>query len=484
MSLTPHQAAGLVDELHTELLNRQPLIEKYDNYYAGQQKLKYASQEFAEAFGGLFTDFADNWCGVVVDAKAERLEVVGFRADGERENDRKTWDLWRSMELDAISNAAFLDTLIGARSFGLAWEGPDGLEMTFEHASQAIVGYYPGSRRRKAGLKCWSDDTHEYATLYTADELWKFQRARLSTSSGLQVVTTARFGQGQWVQREVAGETWPLTHTLGAVPLVELQNRLRLAREPHSELESVVPMQDGANLLWSHMFTTSDFAAFPQRVLLGIEPPLEAIRNEAGEIVGEREIPLDRFRVSRIARFTEAAPGAKIDQWAAADLSNYTQVIELVVQHIAAQTKTPPDYLLGKMANLSGEALTAAERGLVSAVIERQNAITGGIREFMRLGHLANGDPESAEKMRLGTVRWKDPQYRTEGEHVDALMKMKAIGVPEEALWERLADVDQTEIERWKNMQAEQTARSFVGDLAGALSGAKPVTDESVVNGD
>jgi hypothetical protein len=471
MPLTAEQAVAQVDSLYAELLARTPDVERFDAYYRGDHPLQFASDEFRKAFGGLFGTFADNWCGVVVDAKAERLEVAGFRSDDGREKDRASWDLWRSQDLDTQANAAFLEGLISGRVFGLAWAGPDGVSMTFEHPAQAIVGYAPGTRQRVAGLKAWADDDTEYATLYTADEVWKWRRPKLSRSP-LAVVS---YGKGGWEPREVADEPWPLPHDLGAVPLVEIPNRLRLMAPPQSELAAVIPVQDTVNLLWSHLITASDFAAFPQRVVLGAEQPMEAIRDADGNVVGERPIPVDRFRVSRIAWLEDA--DAKIGEWAAADLSNYTKVIELAVTHIAALTKTPPDYLLGQMVNLSGEALTAAERGLVSAVVERQNAFAGGLREFVRLGHLANGDPAAASGLAQGRVVWRDPQYRTEGEHVDALLKMRALGVPDEALWERLPGVDQTEIDRWSGMRDSAASRLLGGDIAALLGGVKPEPD-------
>jgi hypothetical protein len=465
MPITPDQAAGMVDTLHTELVNRRTEIDKYDAYYEGEHPLQFASEQFRKAFGGLFDSFADNWCGVVVDSKAERLEVVGFRADGKREADRASWDLWRTHDLDSESNGAFTDALISGRVFGLAWEGPEGEEITFEHASQAIVGYAPGTRKRVAGLKCWSDDTTEYATLYTVDELWKFERPRQKTAAGVYVTT---FGDGRWNQREITGESWPLTHSLGAVPLVEITNRKRLRAEPTSELASVIPMQDAVNLLWSHLITASDFAAFPQRVVLGAEQPVERIYDADGNVVGEKPVPLERFRQGRITWLEDA--DAKIAEWAAADLSNYTTVVELAVQHIAAQTNTPPEYMLSSQR----VATPDGQKSLVSSVRERQNAFHGGLRELMRLGHLAAGDPAAAELIARGSLRWKDPQYRSEGEHVDALVKMKALGVPDEAIWEQLPDVDQPEIERWKALQADQVSRALGGDLASVFAGVKP----------
>lgn len=455
-----------VDRLYGELSGRLGDIQKHEAYYEGDHPLKFATPEFSKAFGGLFNEFSDNWCAVVVDAKSERLEVSGFRAKGGRENDAATWDLWRAHGLDADSNAAITDALTCSRAFGLAWPGPDGPELTFEHASEAIVGYEPGSRRRVAALKTWCDDTTEFATLYDDTYAYKFERARRETASGLQLGNAKG-----WLRREVPAEPWPLAHDLGAVPMVELPNRLRLNKPPRSELHSVIPVQNAVNLLWAHLITASDFAAFNQRVVLGTERPMEAVYDGDGNITGQRPIEIERFRASRMMFFGN--PDAKIAEWGATDLSNYTKVIELAVRHIAAQTKTPPDYLLGQMANLSGEALTAAERGLVKAVHERQNALKGGLREFMRLAHLANDDTASAQAIADGTIVWRDAQYRTEGEHVDALMKMKALGVPDEAIWERIPGVDQTEIDRWKSMQTDSVARALGGDLAAALTGPK-----------
>jgi hypothetical protein len=50
-----------------------------ERHYKGKHNLGFASDRFRQAFGGLFKDFADNWCEVVCDAPAERLTPVGFR---------------------------------------------------------------------------------------------------------------------------------------------------------------------------------------------------------------------------------------------------------------------------------------------------------------------------------------------------------------------------------------------------------------------
>ena len=52
---------------------------------------------------------------------------------------------------------------------------------------------------------------------------------------------------------------------------------------------------------------------------------------------------------------------------------------------------------------------------------------------------------------------WADPENRTEAQHVDALLKMRALGVPLAALWEMFGATP-VQIERWTVMKAKEDA--------------------------
>ena len=74
-------------------------------------------------------------------------------------------------------------------------------------------------------------------------------------------------------------------------------------------------------------------------------------------------------------------------------------------------------------------------------------------------------------------VVWKSPEWRTEGELVDALVKMSTLGVPREVLWERWGATPQ-EITRWRELSQDALDRALSGDVA-AEYGPKPTaTDE------
>lgn len=457
------QALTMLDKLYKGLNNRAGEIKRFGDYYDGIHPLRFASKQFEQYWGGLFKEFADNWAQVVVDSKAERLQVRGIRL-GEGEADEETWRIWQVNGLDADSGLAIIDAIALGRAYALVWGDPDDDDtpmVTFESANEAIVGYESGSRRKRVGaLKCWRDEDtgDEFATLYLPDEVWKFKRSRGEVNilpRDPQLGAPVAQGGPQWVARQdVDGEPNPQPNPLGVVPMVELPNRSRLSAQPTSEIKNVIPLQDAINIIWSHTLTASDFQAFPQRVVLGMEVPKKPIVNDAGEVVGHEPIPLDNVSLDRLLWFED--PDAKIASWPAVDLKNYTDLLETAVGHIAAQTRTPQHYLIGKMANLSGEALKAAETGLVMTVYEKQLYFGEAIREIARLIALARDEKAKAEEMRTATVVWKDPESRSLAELADALGKQAVmLHVPDEALWREYGYTD-TQIQEFKLMQAEQ----------------------------
>lgn len=463
---SPDEALKILERLHAELRGRQAELKKYADYYDGKQPLRYASPEFSSYWGGQFESFSDNWCQVVVDSKTERLVVRGVRI-GQELADEETWRVWQSNGLDADSGLAFVDTLAQGRAFALVWNDPDDDNtplVTFESAHEAIVAYEPGSRRKRvAALKNWLDldGNVEHATLYLPDSVWKFSHQNNAIINYVDR-EPARGGYPAgptWALTDLDTEDNPQPNPMGIVPMVELTNRSRLAREPVSEIVNVVPLQNAVNVIWSHLITASDFAAFPQRVVLGQELPKKPVINEAGEVQGWEPADISKFALDRIIFFEN--PEASIANWAAADLENYTKVIETAVGHIAAQTRTPQHYLVGKMANLSAEALKAAETGLVSTVREKQLYLGEAVREIARLIALVQGDEARADGMRTASVVWKDPESRSDAELADSLGKLaQMLHVPDKILWRRYGFTDD-EIREMESMQDEQAQREL-----------------------
>jgi hypothetical protein len=448
-----------VKRLHDQLKKQRETFELYDAYYQGRPpRMPWLPEQAQNEFARLLSLSNSNYMGLVVDAMVERQIVEGFRIGDELKGDMPTWEIWQANNLDAYSDQVLLEAAIGGRSFLLVAPPAEGAaqpQIFPEHPTQATVAYEPGSgrRRRAAGLKVWLDDWtgRQMATLYLPDKIYKFEAPKQTQG----VVTDIR-----WEQRRVAGETWPAANPLGEVPLVEVANNPRMLTGGVSELADVVCVQDRINKTLADRLMTQDFGAFPQKWAVGF-PETDPNGNA------------NRVDVGRDRMVTSDAAETKFGQFDSAPLDPYSAAKREDVKDVASRTRTPAQYLLGEMSNVNGETLKASESGLVSKVRQRNRSAGEGFEATVRLARRAKGVGSPSE---LIETKWRNPEFRTEGELVDALTKMKPLNVPDEALWERWG-ASEVEIERWKKQAEEQAARDpLVASLQ--QSGPSPVVEE------
>ncbi|MDR3082855.1 MAG: phage portal protein [Streptomyces sp.] len=459
-----------LDRLYEQLLERRKYVELMRCYCEGDHPLPLIADKAREAFRRLLRQARSNYVGLVADATSERIQVDGFRLGDGEAGDPEAWRIWQANNLDADADLLISEAVRVGRSFALVAPNPADRStpiVTAEDATQAIVAYVPGSRReRAAGLKCWLDDWtgQLMATVYLPGGLFKYQAPAPKTGESQ--------GKPKWRPRQVEGEAWPAPNPLGAVPLVELQNRPDLLGEAHSEVEDVLDIQDRINKTLIDRLMAQEFSAFRQRWATGYELP----EDDQGQPVEPFKAAVDRLWVAE-------DPNVKFGEFSATDLTPYLKATDADVQHMAARTRTPAQYLLGQLSNVNGETLKATESGLVSKVRQRQRPLGEGLEEVVRLYLAAAGD--TRDLARIETI-WHNPEFRTEGELVDALVKMSTLGVPREALWERWG-ASQTEIAQWREQADEQASRILGGDVA-SLYGPKPdqpapadqpVTDET-----
>lgn len=427
--------------LHKELIERRPALQLATDYYDGSHNLSFQSKRFREAFGGLFDAFADNWCEVVVDASEERLNVEGFRVGDDVAGDTDAWRIWQANDMDGQSQLAHTDALVGGISYVIPWVGDaKGMpEITVANGHDAIVECHPKRHRdRRAGLRVYRDEWgYDHAELFLPDMVHMFRTAQ--PRADMNIVDAANTG---W---QTEG-TMP--NPLGVVPVIPLQNRPRTRHSRHgviaqSEIRSIIPLQDAVNKLIADMLVGSDKQALPARWATGLEVPTDPQTNQ----------PV-KPQVDTASLLINESPEGSFGVFPAADLRNFTQGIDLLVQHIASISRTPPHYLNASADRLSGESIKAAETGLVAKVRRKMRFFGEGWEESMRLaGRLAGNDRlGAAESMEL---IWSDPESRTESQHVDAILKQKDLGVPEEILWEKLGYSPQ-EIARIKAIKAEE----------------------------
>lgn len=439
------------DSLNKRLDARRPTIVHFERYYEGEHRLHFATQKFREAFGDIFNGFADNWCGVVVDASVERLEVQGFRFGEEEDADEEAWRIWQANGLDAAATIGHEEAIATGYSYLLVAPGEDDEtpQISIEDPKEVIVATVPGTpHKRAAAFKKWVDeDGIAMATLYLPEGIWKW-RTKQKYRGG---------SKPTWVRREDTDDDgFDGDNPLGEVPVIPLLNRPTIRGEGRSDIRSVIPEQDAVNKTVVDMLVASEFAGYRQRWAAGIEVERDPETGEPKKKVFDPGV--DRM-------FTTANEQARFGSFDVSNLENYVKAVEMLVQHIAAQTRTPPHYLLGQSGSFpSGESLKSTETGLVAKARRKMLPFGETYEEAMRLAFRLKGDVDKAAAIDAETI-WRDPESRSEGELVDGLVKLKSIGVPRKALWERLGASPQ-QIQRWETMADQEALQAAASDFA------------------
>ncbi len=419
-------ASKLWKQLDAQAIEAQ----KWHDYYSGEFPLPGNSatlNQAKKAYRELVREGQANWSELVVDATEERLTVEGFRFGSADINggDSDVWSkIWQPADLDSHQSLVHQEALVTGRSYVLVWHGetPDDLPLiTAESSSDVICAYDRG--RTIAALKRWVDP-------WTDEILFAVYLPSVVTRFRLPGKTKQDLAKAV-----LDGENSEIPNTFGQVPIVEFQTKPKLRRPPVSEIAGIAPIQDRINRTVFSRLLAQEFAAFPQRWVVGLD--LE--RDAEGAPIAPFNVGVDKLLVSE-------QPDTKFGSFTESNLAAYIAGAESDIRHLAAISRTPPHYLLGDMVNLSGEALKSAENGLVHKVRRRARVYGSAWERVIRLGLAAIDDARSSDTS--CRVVWTNPQTPTEGELVDALVKMGSLGVPRPALWQRWG-VEPQEIDRW-----------------------------------
>ncbi len=457
--------------LGAELDRRRYTIRKLDRYYDGDhdapEHIKQVKLE--PEYKLLLKQSITNWPQLIVSAVEERCIPQGIRFGGEL--DQQAWDVWQRNYLDADCQTLHTSAFTDGRAGAVVWADPknDGKALvTYEHASNLIVAYEPGSRRRRAAaLRRWQDDDETWhATLYLPDGLYKFSGPKGAAPPSIEA----------WKPREVAGEDWPLDNPLKVVTAVEfaVNRSLRPCRGPfvhaRGEFEGVLPVIDRINTTIFAELLAQAYASFPVRALLG--EPIKWLKDAEGELVRDADgkpTALPPFKKLAVDRFLQIEnKDAKIQQLEGSDLDNYIKAAESHIRHLAAVTKTPPQYLLGELVNISADGMKVAESNLLSKVRSHMRVLGEDHEEVTRIGLMVEG--RDAGSVVDAELLWKNPEIRSDAQLADATLKLKDV-LPWRMQMEYLGYSDK-EIARAEELRGDDVFAAVASGTGGTAADA------------
>ena len=230
-------------------------------------------------------------------------------------------------------------------------------------------------------------------------------------------------------------------------------------------IEPLFRVQDRLNQTVFDLLMAQTYGSFQIRTITGMAPPteMELVRDEQGNIVGSKpkiDPNTGRPKPAKVnlnaSRFMWAEDAdTKFGSLPGTSLNGYIDAIDLAFRHFSAMGQTPPHYLLGQIANLSAEALQAAEASRSRLIRDMQGNFGAAWKRQFRLKGLFLNDAEIYDDYD-GEVTWVDVEQKSLSKVADGLVKLKEINIPDRGLWEMVPGVTSTQLADWEEWYDEQ----------------------------
>lgn len=374
-----------------------------------------------------------NVVALPIDVIGQALYVDGYRQERTEANE-PVWDVWQANRMDERQTGLHRAALAYGAAYATVLPGDTAPVIRCRPPRALTVAY-------------GDDDWPRYA---------------LERTKGLKGVVTWRLfdDEGVYTFRDDPADrkqssdwagVWQKTeeHGLGVCPVVRFRNTGDLDEEDEvvGEIAVLMPLQDQMDFTTFDLLVAQHYQAFRQRYVMGWTSPTEAEKAKAS--------------ASRLWTFDD--PDTKVGEFGQVNLGGYLDSRASTLEYLGAISQTPPHHLLGKLVNLSTEALAAAESGQRRKIGQRENSFGESWEMVFGLAATAMG-----VKVTDGAqVRWRDTEARALASTVDALGKMaQMLSIPPQVLWERIPGWTQQDVERAKAIATEADS---VGNLTKLL---------------
>lgn len=443
MSLSENDARNWIKQLSEETGRERNRLNAIHKYMKNQSDAVYSPENIENEFQWVLKRAKFNLLPMVVSVVAQNLYVDGYRSKEKKEND-SAWEIWQANRFDSLQHGVHRSA--GKYGYSFVVSLPGQLE------DEPMPVFRPVSPRRMQAayrdeiLDEWPEFAVETSfgftdkgplrivRLYDSENIYVFSSSEKSAEGKLEFDRTEK-------------------HGTGVCPVVKYRSLIDLDEDPTGDVQDLIPLQDQLNFTTFNLMMAQQYAAFRQRWATGLPPQVD----ESGAATQPFRPGIDKMIASESSE-------TKFGEFSATDLTGYLSSRKETQRGMALINQLPPYQFVGTDDLASAEALAAARDGLDRTVNERQSNYGEAHEQLLRLGQKQR---DGSEGDKQAQVIWRDTSTRAFAATVDALMKLaQGLGVPPQALWEKIPGVTQVDVSAWKKI-AEDNPDEFTAMVMG-----------------
>lgn len=434
------------------LMAERERLDRIDRWLRWDHDKPHAPQQTTREYRDLASRAQAPWGRRVVGAVTDQLYVEGYRGRGQGD-DALPWSWWQANRLDGRQIAVHEAAVAYGLAYATVLPGEDYLGEPMPVirgvSPRQMIAFYEDPA---------NDDWPAYALRIEGAKVdgklgWSI---RLYDDESVHYLQAKADGSGlTWIEKRA--------HGLNVCPVVRFANRLDLEGRADGEVEPFIPLLGRIDQTAFDRLVVQRFASWKVRTVTGMAPP-ETLEGET-EAAWEQRVQ-QRLKVWDI--LVAKDENTKFGTLDETPLDGFINAHDADVRALAAVSQTPVHELIGQMANLSAEALAAAESSLTRKIEARRHTIGESWEQTLRLAAHVMGDRDGARDFEA-QVAWKDMESRSLAQAADALGKIaEMLQVPVEMLWEKIPGFTQQDVDRAKELRSQPDA---MGLLAQALTG-------------
>jgi hypothetical protein len=475
------QDRGLVDaDWAQETIDRAERVRLFRNYYDGNHRAKLTAnmRKMLTISGDVLDQFNLNYCELVVDTLADRLQVDNLEAPDNDEGQAWADGLRNENRFDALQDDVHLATVRDGDSYVMvdysesegrtrwtheqAYDGDEGVIVVYSDHDNSTI---------EAGIKIWREasfDESYHVNIYFGDEWLRY-------TYGPHQATNER-GETVTEMRMTSLTDQPDEWRVGRVPFIHYKNAAGSRdRFGKSALKNIVPMVDGLNRVFTSMIMASLLTAFRMTYTKGFDlsggiapgsniPMFPQFANKITELLPEER--------GEIAAALNAMEFGALE---AGDMMPFIESANFIIEQISTIGRTPLPNLMGG-SNESGEALKQRETQLLGKVRGLHSRLGNAWEDVLRLSvdvQDTYGGNATAPAVDVWNAVWMAAETRNHAEIREKAKLLNDMGFQRQALRELGYDdatIDQ--LMREQAMDAGLMSIDAGGDIPGIQQAA------------